>query len=336
MIVPGTYQIAPGDRHNNAMYNMGNQMWRAAMLGAQQRRSGSGGVNQGRMAKYRPPKQRGLSIFEGQMKLQNMLNAMQPQPNMMAQLIDQYQRQHNQANRANESRYQDILQGYGDRMNRMMALANQGAGQLYNQQNAAVQQDLINRGLRSSTESARGAFDAMERSKQLPLQAYANASADRLGFMERRNDVGPDFNQLAQLAQMAGQTDGMQQFQSQANMIANQLDARSPQMNQQYFPPQAQAAPRGLAPTMLPPQFVGGGYGQMIGPMGMGQNPYFSTRSAGQLFGRPNDAEKKFKRFNTAMVRRGYKQAASDRAANFRNNGYNWINRHYYMPKNEM
>lgn len=133
-----------------------------------------------------------------------------------------YQQAMNNANQANEARYQDILRGYQERYARNMdMLAGRGAqeGQdisdRYRSQEAQRRQQLIGRGLGNSTvvntmqmgnerERANDLGRLNERIRQQTLAADAGLTGDTLQFMERRTDAQPDVRLLAQLAQGMG------------------------------------------------------------------------------------------------------------------------------------
>lgn len=133
-----------------------------------------------------------------------------------------FQQSLDQANQANEARYRDILGGFQSRYDRNLAML-AGLGQqegkdineLYDQQFARGQQDLIGRGLGNSTrlvtlrqgvdrERANDLGRLNERMRQQVLNTDQNLSGDVLNFMERKTEQGPDMRMLAQLAQGVG------------------------------------------------------------------------------------------------------------------------------------
>lgn len=137
-------------------------------------------------------------------------------------LYDAFQKAMDDANRANEQRYQDTLAGTQNRYERNMNYL-EGAGQqeardinqAYAQQAARTNQDLINRGLRTSTiasnlqagnerERLNDQGRLQERLRQQRIATDAGLSGDVLSLMERRNDIAPDMNQLIALAQLEG------------------------------------------------------------------------------------------------------------------------------------
>jgi hypothetical protein len=127
----------------------------------------------------------------------------------------------NSANAANESRYQDILGQYTTRYNKAMDFlkgsgeaTKNSASEHFKQTRAAADSDLISRGMRTSTQAAHPGQDRREaltladideQVRRESLQTHLGASADGLGFMERREDVGPDLGMMAQLFQQMGQ-----------------------------------------------------------------------------------------------------------------------------------
>lgn len=138
-------------------------------------------------------------------------------------LVSEYQQALNRANQANEARYRDALSGYQSRYQRGMDMLN-GLGQqeakdineMYDNQAAKTKGDLIGRGLGNSTvmntmlagverERAAELGRLNERVRQQAIGTDAGLSGDTLSFMERKNETGPDFQMLAQLAQQLGQ-----------------------------------------------------------------------------------------------------------------------------------
>jgi hypothetical protein len=131
------------------------------------------------------------------------------------------------ANNANEARYGQINAGYDSIeaeqraiTDKMYASAEEDLDEEYgnlaknmaaqftkngfgpNQSTAvnSILQDNARRKLR-----AKGAlFDQMAQTRMMPL----NTRKDKLGFMERRNDNGPDMNQLTNLMTQAGEAQG--------------------------------------------------------------------------------------------------------------------------------
>jgi len=126
------------------------------------------------------------------------------------------------AKKANEDRYNQILQGYTDRYNTTMndlgQFSQQGQTDITNQgqqQKAMMEQGAVSRGLGNTTVT-----DALQRGINTDTQSNLNRfndqvlnrklsyegqqSQDKLGFMERRNDVYPNLGQYASLMQGAG------------------------------------------------------------------------------------------------------------------------------------
>lgn len=128
-----------------------------------------------------------------------------------------------EAKAANEQRYADILQGYQQRtagaaqdIEGLGASERLNIGDRYTTGRAQAEQDLISRGLGNSTvrssvmrgydqERDRAMTRLAEDQSNMRLQYLPALEGDRLQFMERRNDVGPDMNQVAALAQSFGQ-----------------------------------------------------------------------------------------------------------------------------------
>lgn len=140
----------------------------------------------------------------------------------LSDLISEYQKAHDKANAANEARYRDILAGYQDRYSRSMAnLAGMGEQEAKDideaakHRAAALRQSLVARGLSNSTvmdnleqgverERVNDMGRLQERLRNQMIGFDTSLSGDTLGFMERREDTGPDLNQLLQLSQMLG------------------------------------------------------------------------------------------------------------------------------------
>lgn len=164
--------------------------------------------------------------------------------NPLTQLIESFQSASDEANAANEARRDEIARGFADLVDNVIGrlearerqfqetVQGYGTGQearinrLYDRLGARAQADLVGRGLTASTilpSVRRGVeedrnialADLADRvigqtlSGQSALsgetaQAAGNLGQNFLGFLERINEVGPDFNQLANLAQAYG------------------------------------------------------------------------------------------------------------------------------------
>lgn len=147
-------------------------------------------------------------------------------------LASSYQTAWDAANEANEQRYQDILSGrieLRDRnMDRINSIGDQqikDANDYYSYRTGAESQALASRGMGATTartsinnrianergDALNRIYDDLNRRR---MDADASLSEGIYGFMERREDEGPDFNQLANLAGQLGEggyTDGPQQ-----------------------------------------------------------------------------------------------------------------------------
>ena len=142
---------------------------------------------------------------------------------LLGDLSGQYRDMTNKANAANESRYQSILQGYGDVYNRAMGTVAGISGQdradllrQYQRASAQGDQDLINRGLSNTTvrsavqrgfeeDLAAGNRRLSDARMREMIGLDTSLSGNTLNFAERRSDVPPDMGQLAQLGQGLGQ-----------------------------------------------------------------------------------------------------------------------------------
>lgn len=137
-------------------------------------------------------------------------------------LADRYQQAMNEANAANEQRYQDILKGYEDLHGRVLGDLS-GVGdqekrdidRRYDNMGSDVYQRLVNRGFGNSTipatmqagvERERSASQSRLASDLARMRANAdqNITGQRLGVMERRTDAQPDINQMIALSQGLG------------------------------------------------------------------------------------------------------------------------------------
>lgn len=137
-------------------------------------------------------------------------------------LYQSFQNAMNSANAANESRYGQISSGYDTRKNDAMALLNsrsqQGQadiGRMYSERGAAAGQDMVSRGLTGTTvpqtiqtgilNEKQAALNRLsDQTNQEKLQYGSGMDLDKLQFMERRNDTGPSYAQLMQLASGLG------------------------------------------------------------------------------------------------------------------------------------
>jgi hypothetical protein len=139
-------------------------------------------------------------------------------------LAAEYQKAMDKANRANEMRYGELIQGFDGLHSRVMGNLDQVGNQekadileRYSDAEKLSYQSLVNRGFGNSTmlntmkqgtvrESNR---DIARLQSELAAQR-ANAdmaiSQGKLGVMERRNDIQPDFSQMIALSQGLGQS----------------------------------------------------------------------------------------------------------------------------------
>jgi hypothetical protein len=116
----------------------------------------------------------------------------------------EYQLAYNEARKANEDRYQEML-NIADRTTGQRAADIQTA---YNAKAAAGQQRLVNTGLANTTVAPTMAL-GYEREKQAALDRNADAQQQtRLGIMERRTDDYPDSGVLLNLLQYYGDKTG--------------------------------------------------------------------------------------------------------------------------------
>ena len=155
-----------------------------------------------------------------------------PRPNAMQQLVNSYQDALNSANAANEQRYNDILSGYDSLHNRAMGAISQQGRQAasdiqenYRQVGANNYNRLVQRGFGNSSlvgssqlgiarEQNRDMNRLRESLARQQVAADVGITQGKMGVMERRNDVGPDQNQLLNVMQALGQSGyGQQPYQ---------------------------------------------------------------------------------------------------------------------------
>jgi hypothetical protein len=143
---------------------------------------------------------------------------------MAGSLYRDYTSAFEEARRANEQRYQDILTGHQKRESEAMATL-EGMGETergdirgaYRSRESQMMQNLAARGMAGTTiaptmrmglqrEQTRelGALDERLRGQRLGYQT--GLSGERLGFMERREDEYPDIRNITELMGALGQT----------------------------------------------------------------------------------------------------------------------------------
>lgn len=176
----------------------------------------------------------------------DLINGM-TQSQQLSGLLGQFEGARNTANQANEQRYQDILggyknldQAYSQRTQSLLgelqgfgAAQQQALQQKFQQQGAGLTQNMINRGLYNSTavESAQQGLSRQQQQQELQLNDMlqrqrmdfaARLTGEELGnrpqllnFMERREDVGPTYQDVAGVAGAVGQSmAGIPDYQS--------------------------------------------------------------------------------------------------------------------------
>jgi len=144
-------------------------------------------------------------------------------------LIGWYQRAYDEARRANEDRYQQMIGIYNQRLNAGQGMFGQASSEVnraFTQRSSAAQQGLVSAGLANTTvlpsvlagiDRARG--EAMAGVAQRAAAYQASLQGDLAQAIERRTDEYPSMQMLLQLAQglgSAGQVPaGMQMYQNQ-------------------------------------------------------------------------------------------------------------------------
>lgn len=174
-------------------------------------------------------------------------------------ILANFRQLHEQANQANESRYQDILRNEALTQETVGGTYGQMEGLLENlgqaeserigitdvQEKARAEQDLISRGLGNTTiresvrrgigedtaRSQRALTEQVGRQKAGVLQGRAGAE-ERMGsslsrFMEARTDQGPDMGQLSALLSQAGAGVGTQEASEQTIFTGLSANARA-------------------------------------------------------------------------------------------------------------
>jgi len=124
-------------------------------------------------------------------------------------IIDMYQGLQDQANAANEQRYQDILnlfQGQGDTSKAMIDRS-------VAEQNSQDRQSLASRGLFNSTIQDVNRNQRTTTGNLAKSQIDENVAMNKAGVMERKTELGPDAGFYTTLLQMIGQNQGMDQNQ---------------------------------------------------------------------------------------------------------------------------
>lgn len=139
--------------------------------------------------------------------------------NFLVDFASDYQKKFDAANAANEARYKQILEGYGGLRDRVLGgMENLGQSQLtdakrlYDQSLAGTTAQMASRGLGGTTVGAsirqgtdRNYQDAIQGIQESVQARKAAADYDitsgKLGVMERRDDVHPDFNNLMALTE---------------------------------------------------------------------------------------------------------------------------------------
>lgn len=152
--------------------------------------------------------------------------AVQQQSQMQQDLIQQYQDAMNQANQANQARYEDAIAGYQNMRDNISGYldsqgqqAQEDINRQYDRFGASSDQDLMNRGLSNTTvrssvqrgveeDRGRALRNSQEQIDRQRLGFETTAQQGLLDFMERRTDQAPSYGDLANLAQGLGTAGG--------------------------------------------------------------------------------------------------------------------------------
>lgn len=240
----------------------------------------------------------------------------------LARLIEAFQSASDDANTANRERRDQITGGFGELIDSVLGrltarentfaqdVAGYGGAQAdrinrdYNRLGARSQADLVSRGLTASTimpSVLRGVEDDRqlalrdlgESVSRLRMGQAAQLSGDTanaagslgqnfLGFLERINETGPDFGQLAQLAQLFGQGNSGQGFNVNiptGGTSGGTVGVRAPSFSPTGFQPSLTGGGFDLGQALVGAQPNMGAIMQMIqaiqrgaaGPQGGGQ-----------------------------------------------------------------
>jgi len=227
-------------------------------------------------------------------------NARGQQRSILQDLYEQFQGAHDKANQANEDRYAQLIGGLEERRERGLGYLDQVGGQMrkdtihqYRNLASDVGQNMVSSGLSGGSAAqvmqmgvGREKGEALNRlSEGLAMQRFnadMGLDMDRLQAIERREDVGPDYGMLAQLAQQIGSS----QPQVGGGVYGGGLNFNTPQ-----FAPASQApianigVRRGGYPQQMQPSA-----GQVAGQ----QNgvPFVSAEQAwGQAYGVPQQQD---------------------------------------------
>jgi hypothetical protein len=148
-------------------------------------------------------------------------------------LFSEFERARQEGLEANETRFQEILGGFRERLSTALSnlegLGEQEAADInrsFDEFSANQSQDLISRGLSASTvapvvagateRERQGSLGNLnDRLRQQRLSTEAQLQGDVLGFSERREDLFPSFQDVAGLAQNIGQQQGRSILQQQ-------------------------------------------------------------------------------------------------------------------------
>lgn len=190
-------------------------------------------------------------------------NAAGQKRNMLQKLYEEFQKAHDEANAANEERYKQLISGLEERRTRGLGYLDQVGNQMradvehkYRNLGSDVQQSMVDAGLSGGSAAqvmkvgvGRQGVEALNRvNEELALQRLnvdTSLDKDRLDAIERRQDVGPSYEMLANLGQQLGASQSQQAGYGQA----------------------AAAPAQGLAAYMGAPQFAPAGGAVIMGGM---------------------------------------------------------------------
>lgn len=178
-----------------------------------------------------------------------------------SEIIQNFQAKQDAANVANEKRYEEALALYGDIVEQYKPGGAFGAGfeaQLGRQKTRTVAgqtQQLVSSGLYGTSVTA-GLGQKFEEEVGMPARLkledmrmvrYAEAVGQKAGLIERREDVGPDYSLISQLAAQAGArpttvyggaaggVSGYDQYAAQAEVKAGRHAAAQARISEQSF-----------------------------------------------------------------------------------------------------
>lgn len=200
-------------------------------------------------------------------------------------LLAKFDVQHAQSNIANVQRYKEGIGLHDENIAQFLPGGSFGAGMEAQLERAATksvaqsQQSLVSSGLQGTTTAAniRKKWEedvgtpARLQMEDIKAQKLAAARAEKAGFIERRQDIGPDYSTIASLAKTAATSAG---GGSQTGFTVRSKSMLSPEARSK-----AVAHPSGG--FFVPTGGGGGGYSRSSSPSYSGDSGYQAQLQAG-------------------------------------------------------